>query len=186
MLSYIHGLLREGKKSAATLTEIVFIDASFESISKDEMEGFGAYENLEFINFAEVGLKSIQAPFPELNKCLSIMFSNNSLDESVISTLVKLRNLESLALDGNQIGSLEKFHYLAGLRNLREISLVGCPAARSEGYRGKLFAILPQLEIIDDMNKAGESVEYGECTSTDVEDVSEEGTPFNIEDMNSR
>ena len=185
MLSYIHNHLREENLTPVELTEVIFIDVEFESLSAGELKGLEQYENLEFISFAECGLKSVEAAFPSLPNCAALIFSNNELTDEVIPHLVKLCNLESLALDGNRIESLEKFKLLSIMPKLREISLSDCPVAASEDYRERLFEILPQLEIIDDMNRDGEVIEFEESDESDdsSEEFSEEGSPFDIGEL---
>ena len=178
MQSAIQEYIKEENLTPPELTEIMFVDIAFETITSDDMKVLAKYENLEFVNFAEVGLKSIEAPFPALAQCGAMLFSNNQLGNEVISTLVNLENLESLALDGNQITSLENFALLSGLKQLKEISLSDCPVAATEGYRAQLFAMLPQVEIIDDQDKEGNVIEVeeedSELDSDDSEDEDSE------------
>ena len=159
MLTAIQEYIKEQTLTPTELTEMMFIDTQFETISADEMKALAQYENLEFLNFAECGLKSVEAPFPFLRNCGAVLFSSNALNNDVIETLVNLENLESLALDGNQITSLDKFSLLGKLAKLREVCLIDCPVAQTEDYRAKLFALLPQVQIIDDVDREGNVVE---------------------------
>ena len=159
MLAAIQNYIRDENITPPELTEMMFIDTLFETIKADEMKALEQYENLEFVNFAECGLKSIEAPFPALLKCGALLFSNNTLSNDAIGTVVNLVNLESLAFDGNQITSLDNFSLLTGLSKLREISLADCPVTQEEGYREKLFALLPQVLIIDDVDREGNVIE---------------------------
>ena len=170
MQSALQEYIKEQEVTASELTELMFIDKEFDTLNAADMKALSECENLEFINFAEVGLKSIEAPFPALASVSALMFSNNSLGNEVISLVAPMENLESLAFDGNQITSLEKFVTLAKLSKLREISLADCPVSQTEGYRAKLFALLPQLEIVDDEDKDGNVIEE------DSEDLSEDGS----------
>jgi hypothetical protein len=180
MLSAIQEHLREQTLTPSELTELMFIDNQFETISAEDMKGLEQYENLEFVNFAEVGLNSVAAPFPALKSCGAVLFSNNNLSNGVLETLVNLESLESLALDGNKISSLEKFELLAGLAKLKEISLADCPVTETADYREKLFAILPQVQIIDDMDREGNVIELD---SEDDEDFSDDSEGIDDEDL---
>lgn len=178
MLAAIQNYLRDEKITPPELTEMMFIDTQFESIKADEMKAFEQYENLEFVNFAECGVKSIEAPFPALLKCGALLFSNNALSNDAIGTVVNLANLESLAFDGNQITSLDNFSLLAGLSKLREISLADCPVAQEDGYREKLFSLLPQVQIIDDVDREGNVIELDESEDefdSEDSDISDDG-----------
>lgn len=180
MLTAIQDFVRDETLTPAELTEMMFIDKEFEAITADEMKALSQYENLDFMSFASVGLKSIEAPFPALANCGAVLFSNNSLGNEVLSTLVNLVNLESLALDGNPITSLDKFALLSCMPKLREISLSDCPVADAADYRAKLFAILPQVQIIDDVDREGNAIELSsdeesEEVDFDSEDEDSEG-----------
>lgn len=178
MLAAIQDHIKEENLTPSELTEMMFIDTAFEKITAEDMRSLAQYENLEFINFAEVGLKSIEAPFPALGQCTAVLFSNNHLGDEAIETLTSLENLESLALDGNQISSLETFSLLSGLSKLKEISLSDCPVASTEGYREKLFKLLPQLEIVDDQDKEGNIIEEEETEDDDSFDDDDEEEIF--------
>ena len=184
MLAAIQEQLREQTLTPSELTELMFIDRTFESISSDDMKGLEQYENLEFINYAEVGLTSIACPFPALSNCAAMLFSNNNLGNDVLDTLVNLENLESLALDGNKITSLDKFSSLSKLGKLREISLADCPVTETDDYRKKLFEMLPQVQIIDDMDREGNVIELD--SEDEDEELSEddlEGSDMGSEDL---
>ena len=178
MLAAIQDHIKEENLTPSELTEMMFIDTAFDKITAKDMKSLAQFENLEFINFAEVGLKSIEAPFPALDQCTAVLFSNNHLGDEAIETLTSLENLESLAFDGNRISSLEKFSLLSGLSKLKEISLSDCPVASTQGYREKLFKLLPQLEIVDDQDKEGNIIEEEETEDDDSFDEDDEEEVF--------
>ena len=186
MQSAFQEFIKEQETSAAELNDLMFIDKQFDTLTVDDMKVLSECENLEFLNFAEVGLKSIEAPFPVLPSVSALILSNNHLSNDCISLLVGFENLESLALDGNQITSLEKFATLAGLSKLREISLADCPVTESKDYRSKLFSLLPQLQIVDEEDKDGNVIEDagsdGDISDSDDEFGSELGSDDVIED----
>ncbi len=169
MLSAIEAYIKEAETTAEELMDVQFLDTKFEDLTAGDLKVLYQYPSLEFVNFANVGLKTVSSHFPANAKISCLVFSNNQLDDSIVECLTNLTGLESLALDGNDIKSIEKFKLLLGLCNLREVSLDGNPITEStEDYRTKLFEMLPQLRIIDGFDKEGNEVE--ESDDFDEED----------------
>jgi hypothetical protein len=169
--SAIQEYMKYQESSPEELEDVQFIDCAFETLGVKEMDALMKYPNIEFLNLASVGLKSVTSAFPSHPKISVVILSNNELTDDVVETLAKLSNLESLALDGNQVTSVDSFKHLVGLSGLREVALSDCPVTASDPeYRSKLFALLPQLELVDGVDKEGKS--HRESSSEELsEDV---------------
>jgi hypothetical protein len=160
MQSAIDEYIKEAQTSPEELMDLQFLDKMFETISEEELAIFAKYPALEFVNLANVGLKAVSSQFPANTKISCLIMSNNQLTDDVIETLAPLSELETLGLDGNSIDSLEKFKLLTNLPLLREIALEGNPITESVAdYRAKLFAMIPQLQIVDDVDRDGNVIE---------------------------
>ena len=169
--SAIQEYMKYQESSPEELEDVQFIDCAFETLGVKEMDALMKYPNIEFLNLASVGLKSVTTAFPSHPKISVVILSNNELTDDVVETLAKLSNLESLALDGNQVTSVDSFKHLVGLSGLREVAISDCPVTASDpDYRTKLFALLPQLELVDGVDKEGKN--HRESSSEELsEDV---------------
>ena len=184
--SAIQEYMKYQESSPEELEDVQFIDCNFETLGQQEMDSLLKYPNIEFLNLANVGLKSVSASFPAHPKISVVILSNNELSEGVVETLTNLSNLESLALDGNQITSLDSFKHLASLSALREIALADCPVTVSDPeYRSKLFELLPQLQLVDGVDKDGNNLSSSSAGSSDEADYDSENSQQESVDLSA-
>lgn len=79
-----------------------------------------------------------------------------SLSKNHISSLKcfsNCRNLQKLFLRENDIHSFEELGYLAHLNNLHTLWLADNPIANVSNYRQRVFQMLPQIEVLDDVTQ---------------------------------
>jgi len=77
-------------------------------------------------------------------------------------------SLNKLKVSGNQISKLEDIAVLKDFEHLMHLDIDENPIAKIEDYRNKIYAALPNLNVLDGKNKDGESI-YSE------EDYGDEG-----------
>jgi hypothetical protein len=86
--------------------------------------------------------------------------------------------LNKLKVSGNLIAKLEDIECLKEFEHLMHLDIDENPIAKVEDYRTKVYAALPNLNVLDGKNKDGESVyseeDYGEEGEFDMDDDFEE------------
>lgn len=136
-----------------------------------DMKALSKCPNLASLSLAENGLRKIHANFPALHKLASLDLRNNELSSDVLGTVSRLDHLEVLMLTDNAIKTLDKFTNLKPLSKLQYIGLEGCPVTETiPDYREKLFAMLPQVGVIDFVDREGNQLERP-ADETDEDDA---------------
>jgi Leucine-rich repeat (LRR) protein len=153
---------------------LLLIEHQFERITQDDMNTLAECKNVELFSAPGAGIKSIEANFPDLPNLSTVMLDENELGSDALVSLTTLKNLINLTLDNNKIESLDKFALLKDLENLKQVNLSGNPVAETEGYREKLFELLPQLEVVDNFDRNGEEVEIESSDEDGSDDDSDE------------
>jgi len=75
-------------------------------------------------------------------------------------------------LQENQIQNLKQIHFLTSLKNLFQLDLSGTPLSREPDYRNKIFKLLPQIDVLDGLDKNGCPFEFAD---DEIEVVEEKG-----------
>jgi hypothetical protein len=57
-------------------------------------------------------------------------------------------NLQAIAFGGNSVKTIDELKHLAGLKTLSQLDLFNNAVANGEGYRDKVFKLLPQLKVV--------------------------------------
>ncbi|KAL6775705.1 hypothetical protein ACKKBG_A18220 [Auxenochlorella protothecoides x Auxenochlorella symbiontica] len=91
-----------------------------------------------------------------LTKLKELRLNHNKLTSfpADLSALASLRTLEA---GSNPIASLDALQPLAGLPDLRQLSLKGCPVAALEKYRSHVQGLLPRLQVLDGQRLSAKS-----------------------------
>lgn len=95
------------------------------------------------------------ANFPALEGLYKLELNDNKFPAKELSHLSGLVNLENLKLANTKISKLEELNPLKSLP-LKFLDLGGCNVNEVEGYRDKVFAMFPSLEVLDSIDKNGE------------------------------
>lgn len=152
----------------------VDLDGELEGVTElddADMKALSKCPNITSLSLAENSLKKIHANFPALHKLASLDLRNNDLSSDVLGTVSRLDHLEVLMLTDNAIKTLDKFANLKPLSKLQYIGLEGCPVTETiPDYREKLFALLPQVGVIDFIDRDGNQLERP-ADETDEEDA---------------
>ena len=70
-----------------------------------------------------------------------------------LSAMVGCDTLEVLDLEGNAVGDPAEVHFLVSCENLTVLTLEGNPIANAEDYREDVLKNLPQIEVLDDIDR---------------------------------
>lgn len=85
------------------------------------------------------------------------------------------KGLQSLSIGSNDITSFDDLAPLATLENLIQLDLSGTELTGKEGYREKVFGIFSGLQILDNLDKNGQAIEYSDDEDEDEEYEYEDG-----------
>lgn len=89
-----------------------------------------------------------------------------------LSPLLMHDSLQVLDVEGNLIEDFDDIANLRSVRTLRELTLSSNPVCKSESFsRERVFEVLPDLEVLDDVMRGEDLTEGGRVTVTDLDDV---------------
>lgn len=103
-------------------------------------------------------LKSF-ANLPDLQGIVRIEAAENQITGAELSNLQKYSDtLVVLKLANNRILNIDEIKTLSSFKKLKNLDLGQNPITKIEGYRDKIFALLPELEVLDGHDKENQSV----------------------------
>lgn len=82
-----------------------------------------------------------------------------------LENLAPCVNLTHLDLKGNKIQCIEQLEPLKNLSTLKCLELENCEIAKTDRYRDKIFALLPNVKYIDGLDANGEENEGEDCNN---------------------
>jgi acidic leucine-rich nuclear phosphoprotein 32 family member A/C/D len=82
-----------------------------------------------------------------------------------LDNLIACKSITHLNLSGNKIKDVEELAPLANLTSLRNLDLFNCEVTKIDGYREKIFKLLPSLKFLDgfDQNEQEDEEDDEEC-----------------------
>ncbi|KRX63348.1 Iron-sulfur cluster assembly enzyme ISCU, mitochondrial [Trichinella sp. T9] len=128
------------------------------------------FVNLEELSLVNVGLQSLKK-FPKLESLKKLDLSDNFIANG-LENLLNCPNLKHIQLNGNKINDFQQLECLKELKNLTHLDLFNCGVTDEEGYRQRIFAMIPQLKYVDGVD-ANDEYEDSDA-EYDVEDEEEE------------
>ena len=125
--------------------------------------------SLTVLSLNECGLQSLKN-FPALPNLVRLEVTGNEFPGSDLSHLTHLTQIRSLTLSSNEITSFEQVEILKKFLNLFQLDLSDCSVSEKDGYRAKVFELLPNLKILDNKDNDGVSVDYEDNHDDFVDD----------------
>jgi Leucine-rich repeat (LRR) protein len=77
------------------------------------------------------------------------------------------KELQTLSLMNNKISEFSQLEPLRKIEKLVQLDLSECPIADKPDYRAKVFEMFNELEILDNKDPEGHSIDYGEVEGDD-------------------
>ena len=114
------------------------------------------YSNLDYLSLSKCGLKTL-ANFPVLTNLIKLDLNDNEIKGN-LEALSGLHELMQLNLANNGLTQIENFQPLAHLQNLVYLDIEKNPVASIENYREKIFKIIPNLQVVDGIDKTGKEI----------------------------
>jgi len=109
--------------------------------------------------------------FPKLPNLIRLEAFNNTFKGDDIKILVeKIPKVKALFLGENQINEYDEIAALSGLKELTHLDLSSTKLSEKEDYRTKVFSMVTTLEVLDDLDKEGNPVEYDDDDGEPEED----------------
>lgn len=136
------------------------------------------FPSLELLSLADVRLCTLEG-FPRLRR---LVLSDNRVAGGLAALAAAgLAALRHLDLSNNRIAAAEDLAPLAAL-GLESLDLYECPVTRVEGYRSKVFGMIPSLKYLDKIDADGkerldsddEEEDEEEDEEADEEEIDEE------------
>ena len=147
--------------------EQVLLDGH-EIVSLGSLEFLKEMPNLEVLSLNFCRIKGLQEPFPAGLPLERLELSDNDLCKADLEKLANLQNLFALHLNETKIENADDLEPLKALQELRFLYLVQTPLSRNENYLADVFALLPQLEYIDDCDKDGNTVYFSDSSDSSL------------------
>lgn len=146
-----------------------------------QLEGLtDEFENLEYLTLSNIGLTTLKG-FPKLSNLKQLELGENCLNGG-LENLAPCVNLTHLDLKSNKIQCIEQLEPLAILKNLKSLELENCEIAKTDRYREKIFALLPNVKYIDGLDVNGEEYEGEEFPGEEGEEVEGEENDGSFDD----
>ena len=146
------------------------------TFSNEHKKTLELYSRVIHLSLNSIGLHSLKN-FPALPELQILQIRENQITGSDFATLKNLYpKLYKLKVGENPISSLKVLEGLKNMTSLTKVEVIGCPITNIENYREKLFNVLGNVDIIDNIDRNGDDCEttvYEEQEEEDSEDSEE-------------
>ncbi|KAK6590290.1 U2 snrnp-specific A [Cryptosporidium xiaoi] len=142
--------------------ELVLDGVKLRELSQEDSEFLGRFSNLQHLSLNATGLQKLDN-FPQLENLRVLELQDNHISGG-LDVLLNYKNLRCLLLGGNKIRDFTELCLLKELPNLETLSILLNPIAENnpDSYRSIVFETIPNLVVLDEMDKDGKEVEdYG-------------------------
>ncbi|GFE53795.1 acidic leucine-rich nuclear phospho 32, putative [Babesia ovis] len=149
--------LEEGDDTVYThVRELILDGTPIKTMTPEDADMLSRCKNLVKLSLNGTGLTSM-TNFPEMRSLKVLEMTDNYLSDTVIFSIIPtlFPNLSMLHLGGNHLKSLDDIHLLSNMKHLVALGLAMNPLAESENYRERVFAALPKLQSLDQVDHSG-------------------------------
>ena len=139
--------------------ELYLDDIPIPTISLDLKKEIESLPDLMCLSLNNCGLTSL-ANFPKLANLIRLEVMENKFPAKELEHLSAAVTLQSLSLGSNKVGSLSDLIPLKKLEALIQLDLSETDLAKTPDYRKSVFEILPNLQVLDNLDAEGNEYEY--------------------------
>ena len=150
--------IKKAVKSGHT-EELYLDDVAIPTISADLKKEIENIPDLMCLSLNNCGLTSL-ANFPNKTNLIRLELMENKFPAKELEHLHGVTTLQSLSLGSNKIGSLSDLAPLKKLENLIQLDLSETDLAKTQDYRKAVFELLPNLQVLDNLDAEGNEYEY--------------------------
>ena len=143
---------------------------------------------LELLSMNFCQLKGLDVAFPAGLPLQRLELSDNELTSADLEKLANLQALTELHLNEAKLDSVKDLQPLKALKALKILQVLETPLAKTDNYRAEIFALLPNLDVVDSFDKEGNEVELssdeddGDSFGSDEESDEEENSDDSQDD----
>jgi len=148
--------------------DIFLDDIEVKKFDRSIIKEFKGLPDIIHLTMNTCGLTSLRG-FPVLPELIRLELIENQFPGADLVHLSGLKELQSLSIGENKIEKLSQLKPLSGLVNLTQLDLVECPIAKLKNYRKDVFALIPSLRILDNLDAEGNEYEYSEDPESEEE-----------------
>lgn len=159
--------VKQGQVEELYLDDIII--GTISSELKKELEGMS---DLMCLSMNNCGLTSL-ANFPKKASLIRLELMENKFPAKELEHLTDLKELQSLSLGCNKIGTLADINPLKKLEALVQLDLSETDLAKTADYRKAVFELLPHLQVLDNLDADGNEYEYS--SENDDDEANGEG-----------
>lgn len=123
-------------------------------LSDDDKKFLEEFTNLEMLAMNNTGIKSL-ANLPDAPALTRIELTDNHMSGNELKHLLKYPELKTIKFGANNLKDYSELEVLAGLKHLVNLDLDMNPIHDKEGYKEKVFEMLPQLQVLDGCDREG-------------------------------
>jgi Leucine-rich repeat len=145
-------------------------------------------EHLQLLSLNHCSITKL-VDFPAGCKVQRLELESNDFPVSHLKCLSNLADLHELHLTGVKVEKVEDLAPLTGLTKLRYLFISDSPLSQKKDYLKEVFELLPELEVVDGLDKNGEQVQLpsdeeslDDSEEGDSEDDSEEDSEEDAEE----
>lgn len=139
--------------------------------------------NLEVLSMINIGLTSLKN-FPKLPKLKRLELSDNRISNG-LEHLANSPELEYLNLCGNRFKDLDSLEPLNVFTKLEILDLFNCEVTEVEGYRSRVFELLPNLKYLDGYDKNNKEIEDEDENEDENDDDDDDENDAEDDDENA-
>ncbi|SBT78805.1 conserved Plasmodium protein, unknown function [Plasmodium ovale] len=161
------------------LTELILDGKKFSTIKNEDVELLKNFKKLERLCLNQTGIQSLgNLPSIETLTVLELTDNHLSTVDSLKYIVETYPNIKTLEIGGNHFKNIKDFEILKNMKNLTRLGVQFNPFADDPNYRKELFSFLPEVKIIDCLNKEG--VEVLSSDEDEDEEYEEDNTLKNF------
>lgn len=144
--------------SSTPATQIYVVELEsipFKEITQEIKEILEKFTSLQYLALNNCELENLNN-FPDLKSLIRLDLISNKLKGSHLSSILSSKYLQTLFLCANRIDSVEELGSLKKLSNLLQIDVIANDLTHLPEYHKKLFELLPNVKVVDSVNREGE------------------------------
>lgn len=162
--------------------ELYLDDIAIPTISLDLKKEIESIPDLMCLSLNNCGLTSL-ANFPKLANLIRLEVMENKFPAKELEHLSTAVTLQSLSLGSNKVSSLSDLTPLKKLEALIQLDLSETDLAKTPDYRKSVFEILPNLQVLDNLDAEGNEYEYSSESEAADGEFAENGNGDEEEDF---
>ena len=153
--------------------EVYLDDIHIVTISPELKKELESIPDLMCLSLNNCGLTSL-ANFPNTPSLIRLELMENKFGAKDLEFISHISELQSLSLGSNKVASITDLNPLKKLSNLIQLDLSDTDLAKKPDYRKTVFALLPHLQVLDNLDVDGNEYEYSSEEEGDEDDLNGE------------